>query len=92
LPKFADSSPFDVVRRKMMAYDAALPKCGNVEVVAATVRGTVLNVYREHGLPGFLCGQLATMAKSAPQLLVFWLGFSALQRLALATTKPTDRR
>lgn len=78
------SMPFDVVRRKLMAYDPALPKNGRVEVVADTVLNTIKNVHAESGIPGFFRGYVATAFKSVPQLLVFYLFFNGLQKTALA--------
>lgn len=81
------SSPFDVIRRKMMAYDVQLPKNGRVNVVADTLNNAVMNTYKEGGIPAFFHGYLSSAIKAGPQLLLFYLICSNFQK-ALAPNKP----
>lgn len=75
------SSPFDVIRRKMMAYDVQLPKNGRVNVVADTLTNAVINTYKEGGIPAFFHGYLSSAIKAGPQLLIFYLICSNFQKL-----------
>uniref|UniRef100_A0A915I007 ADP/ATP translocase n=1 Tax=Romanomermis culicivorax TaxID=13658 RepID=A0A915I007_ROMCU len=81
----AFSLPFDVLRRKMMAYDPSLPKNGNCDVVASTLRDAVVNTYKDAGFPGFLRGFCASVIKSAPQAVVFYFAFKVTQQGVVAT-------
>jgi hypothetical protein len=82
----AVAHPFDVLRRKMMAYDPKLPRNGRVDVKAGGVVQTFFNIYRQNGLPGYLHGYFANMFKVVPQVAVFYLTYKSVQNIMIYTS------
>lgn len=73
------SHPLDVIRRKVMAQSAFLPKNGYVDVRFNNVLECAMNTWKYNGLPGFLHGVVANVSKVIPQLMVFWALTKGLQ-------------
>lgn len=86
------STPFDVIRRKMMAYDPTLPKQGRVDVVADNFYNTVVNTYKDAGFPGFFRGYFASSLKVVPQLVIFYLAFKAYQKPIVAALGTNEQK
>lgn len=81
------SHPFDVWRRKMMAFDAGLPRKGRVDIRADRLLRTFIDIYKANGVPGYLYGYVMNMSKVVPQLAVFWLTYKTLQKAMLPKKK-----
>jgi len=81
------SHPFDLIRRKVMAQSAFLPKNGGVDVRFTNLIQCVSNIYKYWGVSGFLFGVVANVTKVVPQLAVFWVTSKSLQYVLAGGSK-----